>query len=280
MGRVTTGGLLTTYETLKNYQHSFRQIDFSAVVFDEIQKIKNVQTLVSLSARSVKADFRIGLTGTPIENHVVDLWAIMDAVVPGRLGTLKGVHRALPHRDRNQYARTVQLACSRSVKNGDRCYPPCAQRRFKDDEIEDLPRKSITAHTPSRCLTLRLKPTKPQGVISWTARAERRSNSCTTFGRSHSILNRQRLAQSDMETYFARSARFEAVRRILESIREKGERALIYTEDRRMQAFVSQWLRSEFGLNAVSIINGATSITKRQRHVKRFQAALGNGRRI
>ena len=81
--------LLTTYDTLKNYQHSFRQIDFSAVVFDEIQKIKNVRTLVALAARGVKADFRIGLTGTPIENHVADLWAIMDAVVPGRLGTLR-----------------------------------------------------------------------------------------------------------------------------------------------------------------------------------------------
>ena len=261
--------LLTTYETLKNYQHSFRQIDLSAVVFDEIQKIKNVQTLVSLAARGVKADFRIGLTGTPIENHVADLWAIMDAVVPGRLGTLKEyIERYRIVTETNMPELYSRLFTT--VKNGDRCYPPCAQRRFKDDEIEDLPRKHYRAY-----------PTTMPDAQAQAYETARRHLLDGARGAALKLLHHIRAvslhpeppetAHADMETYFTRSARFEAARRILEIVRERGERALIYTEDRRMQAFVAQWLRSEFGLNGVSIINGATSIAKRQRHVKRFQ---------
>ena len=264
--------LLTTYETLKNYQHSFRQIDFSAVVFDEIQKIKNVQTLVSLAARGVKADFRIGLTGTPIENHVIDLWAIMDAVVPGRLGTLKEYierYRIVTETNMPElYSRLFM-----KVRKDDRCYPPCAQRRFKDNEIEDLPRKHYRAYPTTM--------PEAQAQAYETARGHLLDGA---RGAALKLLHHIRAvslhpeppetARADMETYFVRSARFEAARRVLESIRERGERALIYTEDRRMQAFVSQWLRSEFGLSAVSIINGATSIAKRQRHVKRFQEHL------
>lgn len=261
--------LLTTYETLKNYQHSFRQIDFSTVVFDEVQKIKNVQTLISLAARGVKADFRIGLTGTPIENHVVDLWAIMDAVVPGRLGTLKEYverYRIVTGTNMSELHRRL----FKEMKKGDRCYPPCAQRRFKDDEIEDLPRKQYRTYPTTM--------PNAQAQAYETARGHLLDGA---RGAALKLLHHIRAvslhpeppekAQFDMETYFTRSARFEAAKRILESIRERGERALIYTEDRRMQAFVAQWLRSEFGLDGVSIINGATSIAKRQRHVNRFQ---------
>ena len=261
--------LLTTYETLKNYQHSFRQIDFSAVVFDEIQKIKNVQTLVALAARGVKADFRIGLTGTPIENHVIDLWAIMDAVVPGRLGTLKDyIKRYRIVTEANMPELHGRLF--KKVKNGDRCYPPSAQRRFKDNEIKDLPRKHYRAY-----------PTTMPDAQAQAYETARRHLLDGARGAALKLLHHIRAvslhpeppetAQADMETYFARSARFGAAWRILESIQQRGERALIYTEDRRMQAFVAQWLRSEFGLDAVSIINGATSIAKRQRHVERFQ---------
>ena len=83
--------LLTTYQTLTNYQHSFLQLHFSTVVFDEIQMLKNPGTARAAAAMRVKADFRIGLTGTPIENRTTDLWAVMEAVSPGRLarcGTL------------------------------------------------------------------------------------------------------------------------------------------------------------------------------------------------
>nr|WP_272211141.1 SNF2-related protein [Marinicella sp. W31]MDC2877026.1 SNF2-related protein [Marinicella sp. W31] len=79
---------VTTYQTLANYAVSFAETRFAAIVYDEIQNLKNPATLRSTAARATHADFKIGLTGTPVENKTQDLWAIMDQLVPGALGSL------------------------------------------------------------------------------------------------------------------------------------------------------------------------------------------------
>ena len=263
--------VLTTYETLANYQHSFRQIDFSVAVFDEIQKIKNVRTLIALAARAVKADFRIALTGTPIENHVGDLWAIMDAIAPGRLGTLSSYldrYRVVTEEGmRELYGRLFKR-----VRNGDADYPPIAQRRFKENEIADLPRKDY-----------HLYPATMPETQADAYELARRHLADGARGAALKMLHHIRAVSLhpeapgstqgdvDIDSYFARSARFEAARNILRRIHEHGQRALIFTEDRRMQAFTAQWIRSEFGLDKVRIINGATTIARRKQYVTEFQ---------
>ena len=267
--------LLTTYETLANYQHSFRSVDFSAVVFDEIQKIKNIRTLIALAARAVKADFRIGLTGTPIENHVADLWAIMDAIgpgnvdTPGRLGTLRDYlerYRVVTEAGMSE----LHARLFKPVKNGGRTWPPVAQRRLKEDEIAHLARKDYRLY-PS---------TMPDGQADAYEKA-RRYLADGARGAALKLLHHVRAISlypempdsrpGDLDPHSSRSARFDAARHVLERIRERGERALIFTEDRRMQAFVAQWLRSEFGLDNVRIVNGATAVAKRRQYVAEFQ---------
>ena len=88
--------LLTTYETLRDYQASFGQIRFSCVVFDEIQKAKNPRGLIYNGAKGLNRDFVLGLTGTPVENSLSDLWTIMDVISPGRLGDLKTFMSSYP----------------------------------------------------------------------------------------------------------------------------------------------------------------------------------------
>lgn len=266
--------LLTTYETLANYQHSFRTIDFSTVVFDEIQKIKNVRTLIALAARTVKADFRIGLTGTPIENHVADLWAIMDAITPGRSdspGRLGSLHDYLERYRvvteagmRELYARLFK-----DVRNGDQHWPPVAQRRFKENEIADLPRKDCRLY-PSTMPETQAQAYE-QARYHLTDSAHGSALKLLHHIRGVSLHPEPPNTAQDIDAYFARAARFEAMRRILERIRERGERALIFTEDRRMQAFTGEWLRSKFKLDKVRIINGATTIARRKQYVTEFQ---------
>lgn len=274
--------LLTTYETLANYQHSFRQIEFSVVVFDEIQKIKNVRTLIALAARAVKADFRIGLTGTPIENHVSDLWAIMDALTPGesdapgRLGTLHdymGRYRMVTKDSMGE----LHARLFKPVKNGDRHWPPVAQRRFKESEIAGLPRKDY-----------RLYPSVMPDAQAEAYENARRHLVDGARGAALKLLHHIRgvslhpqppeVAQGEIDAYFACAARLEAMRNVLARVHERNERALIFTEDRRMQAFVAQWLRSEFALQNVRIINGATTIARRKQYVAEFQRHLETDR--
>ena len=76
-----------------NYQHSLAKVPFAAAVFDEIQALKNPFSMRAEAARSVKSNFRIGLTGTPIENSATDLWAIMDQIAPGSLDSLEAFKR-------------------------------------------------------------------------------------------------------------------------------------------------------------------------------------------
>ena len=82
--------VLTTYETLRDYHLSFAAIPFSCAVFDEMQKVKSPASLLTRAAKTVNADFSVGITGTPIENQLADLWCIMDILDPGGLGDLKG----------------------------------------------------------------------------------------------------------------------------------------------------------------------------------------------
>ena len=263
---------LATYEMLANYQHSFRQIEFSAVVFDEIQKIKNVKTLISLAARSVEAEFRIGLTGTPIENHVGDIWAIMDAVAPGRLGTLQEYlerYRAVTEERMSE----LHGRLFKRLRKEDRDYPPVGQRRFKENEIAGLPRKDYRLYPATM---------PPEQARAYEDARSRLADGAS--GAALKVLHHVRgvslhprspdAVSGDIDGYFARSARFEQVRRILERIRERRERALIFMEDRRMLAFAAQWLRSEFGLRDVRIINGQTAIARRKQYVEEFQRHL------
>lgn len=271
-GRGHEWWVLTTYETLANYQHSFRRIRFAVAVFDEIQKIKNIKTLVALAARGVRADFRIGLTGTPLENNVADLWAVMDAVVPGRLFTLKNFldryGEVTEEKMRELHARLFL-----SIETSDKRYPPVAQRRLKEDVLEGLPRKDY-----------RVYPATMPSVQAHAYELARRHLADGARGSALKLLHHIRgvslhpeppdTVQDDLQGYFARSARFDSVRRILSRVRDRGERVLIFTEHRRMQAFVAQWLRSEFGLDGVRIINGATTIAKRKAFVSEFQRHL------
>ena len=269
--------LLTTYETLANYQHSFRQIDFSVVVFDEIQKIKNVKTLNALAARSTKANFRIGLTGTPIENNVADLWAIVDAISPGgnnkpgRLGSLRDFIDRYSDISREGMSELYHRLFT-PVKSENQLWPPIAQRHLKEGVIADLPRKDYHLY-PS---------TMPPDQAEVYENA--RSILVDGKGSSLKILHHIRgislhpeppdAVKGKIQDYFDRSARLAAVQQILSRIRNREERTLIFIEDLRMQAFVAQWLRSEFGLKNVRTINGNTSINKRKKYVTEFQSHI------
>ena len=85
----TADWVLTTYETLRDYAGGFGQVRFAALLFDEAQKIKTPGVRLTDAAKAMNADFRIALTGTPIENRLSDLWCIVDTVHPAYLDDLR-----------------------------------------------------------------------------------------------------------------------------------------------------------------------------------------------
>lgn len=258
--------VLTTYTTLTNYQHSLAKIPFSTAVFDEIQAVKNPVSLRAKAALAVNADFRVGLTGTPIENSTVDLWAIMEQLTPGRLGSLKAFRERFGEpaegNMRELYSQMFE------PQSG---LPPVALRRLKEDVARDLPEKSRRLHP-------RLMP-EPQAAAYEKARGKLASG---TRGGALKMLHHIRSVSvhpdasspSDDEIYISMSARLLAAMDILRRVRDRDERALVFIEHVKMQHRFVELTKREFGLPRVDLINGNTPIPRRQEIVNRFQRHL------
>jgi SNF2 family DNA or RNA helicase len=260
--------MLTTYTTLTNYQHSLARIPFSAAVFDEIQAVKNPASLRAHAGRVIRADFRIGLTGTPIENSTTDLWAIMDQLCPGALDTLRDFRSRYGTPDQGNmdelHARVFQSQNS---------LPPLAIRRMKEMVASDLPKKT-------RRLYPRLMPTE-QATVYEDARIKlaegSRGGALKMLHHIRSVSVHPTLDAEEMDASFiTASGRLAATFDILRMVKAGGERALVFIEHRKMQYRFIELVRQEFGLDRVDLINGDTPIQKRQAIVDRFQCHLSD----
>ena len=261
--------VLTTYTTLTDYQHSLARLPFTVAVFDEIQNLKNPASLRAAAARAVNADFRIGLTGTPIENRTVDLWAIMDQLAPGALGSMSQFAEAFGEPTRSAMDR---LHARVFAPQGD--LPALGIRRLKTDAARDLPPKRRLMHP-------RLMP-DAQARRYADARAQLGAR---TRGEALKVLHHIRTvsahpdlgaAASSVDAFVEASARVSSAVEILDSVKSRGERALVFIEHTRLQHRFAEVLRSRFGLSDVPIINGSTPVHQRMRLVRRFQRHLSH----
>ena len=262
--------LLTTYATLTSYQHSLGRVKFAAVVFDEIQALKNPATLRSFAARAMNADFRIGLTGTPIENRTTDLWAIMDQLCPGALDSLRefsGRYGKPDEENMRELHRRVFEALADQ--------PSLAMRRTKDQVAKDLPTKTRRLHP-------REMPEKQ--AVAYEAAKLNLGNGASKRAALRVLHHiRSVSAHPDLSSrgavdaaFVAASARLDATFDVLRRIRDAGERALVFIEHVRLQYRFIELARREFGLARIELINGGTPIAGRQEAVDRFQRHLAS----
>lgn len=258
--------LLTTYTTLTNYQHSLGAIKFSALVFDEIQALKNPDSLRARAGLAMNADFRIGLTGTPIENSMVDLWAIFEQLFPGRLGTLKDFRQQYGSPDEENLRELYQ-----SIFEKHENLPPLALRRLKSEVAQDLPSKVRLLHPRA------MSPTQSQ-----TYERARDKLALGNKGAALKMLHHIRsvsvhpavTAIEEQDAFIELSGRLKACFEILDAIHRNGERALVFIEHVQMQYRFIEILKIRYGLDHIDLINGSTAIHHRQQIVNRFQRHL------
>ena len=126
--------LLTSYGILSRDIDKLKDLPFSLAVFDEIQYIKNPQTFAYKAGKSIKAEMKLGLTGTPIENRLSELKALLDLTIPGYLGTDKDFE--------SRYVKPIELELD--IGKGEelsRLISPFTLRRLKESVLPDLPEK-------------------------------------------------------------------------------------------------------------------------------------------
>lgn len=266
-GRGRDWWLLTTYDTLMNYQHSLARLPLAAVVFDEAQAIKNPATLRHAAARALKADFRIALTGTPIENTTAELWAILNVVAPGVLGSLRDYAARFGTPDPTNMALLRRL-----IFEPQEGRPALALRRLKDEVATDLPPKTRRLHPalmpPMQAAAYDAVRIELAGIAD-CGRALRVLHRLRTVA-LHPDLDGERTA----ETWIEVSARLKVAFAILDRIQSRRERALIFLESRKAQHRLASLLQRRYGLSRIDILNGDTPIDRRRAMVRRFQRHL------
>lgn len=250
--------VLTNYETLGAYQRSLLKMDFDVVVFDEAHNLKNPDTLRSRAARALKRSFAVGLTGTPVENELLDVWAIYDALQcqqPRVFGTRAAF------REEHQGA---QAALSLRQRLG---YPSAGctlLRREKAEALKDLPSKN--AHR--RLVEMTEEQESHERLIA---------RKMSTEGSFWALSALQKLYQhpallSDARGLSSATAQRESPKtrlclELLSEIESQGggtgaEKALVFVLSRAMQDLLAQLISERFRLSRVDILNGDPSSRK------------------
>lgn len=256
------GVIITTYQTLANYAVSFAGLKCATAVFDEMQFIKNPRTQRAQAAKAVQADFWIGLTGTPIENKTQDLWSILDVICPGALGPLAAFNRVFAKPSANRLA---QLQQALFQKSGAR--PALCLRRTKIEADPTIPPKVRIMYP---------RPMPPTQAIRYDEARAKQGGILQVLQHIRRISAHPGMIEGELiNDFVGASARTGAAMDILRFVKSKGERALVFVENRDIQAWFVEILNLEFDLN-VMLINGDTSIDDRQWITKHFQRDRGD----
>ena len=262
--------VLTTYSMVARLEW-LGKIEWSLVVADEAQAIKNPGARQTRAVKQLKASARIALTGTPVENRLSDLWSIFDFICPGLLGTVKAFGafvKRLELRETEQYAPLRKLA------------GPYILRRLKSDKsiIADLPDK---IELQAYCNLSRKQAALYEKSVGELAQALESSDGIQRRGvvlafilRFKQICNHpaQWLGSGDYEP--DESGKFRRLREIAEELAERQERALIFTQFREMTEPLAAFLSGIFGRSGL-VLHGGTDVKRRKKIVDEFQAENG-----
>ena len=274
--------VLTTYETLRDYQHSFGRIRWAVIVFDEAQKIKTPGTLMTEAAKAMHAEFILTMTGTPVENRLADLWCILDTSLPGELGDLKTFSRTYEAGEDPDAGLLGKLKRRLEQSGPPHFHPPPMLRRIKDSHLQGLPPKEevkLTASMPERQAHAYLQ-------VLEEVRARRRSANRSGKGETLELLGRLRSVSLHPEIvwpegvsddqYIAASARLTSLFEKLDQVAAAGEKALIFVDYREMQTNLQSLIQRRYRLSAPPlVINGDVVGDKRKARVDEFQARRG-----
>ncbi len=235
------------------------------VVIDEAQAIKNPGTKQTRQVKKLKADNRIALTGTPVENRLSDLWSIFDFTHPGLLGS-----------DKVFAAFTKRLAQAEHFDPLRTLVRPYILRRLKTDKtvISDLPDKTelkAWCHLAPAQAALYQRAVKDLAVALETAEGINRKGLVLAYlMRFKQICNHPSQWLGDGAWSADESGKFARLRELVEVIAAKQEKVLVFTQFRETTEPLAAFLGSIFGREGL-VLHGGTPVAKRRELVKRFQ---------
>ncbi len=262
--------VVTTYGLLARDVEMLSGIQWGTLVLDEAQAVKNHLTRAAKAVRQIPAAQKLALTGTPVENHLGELWAILDAVNPGLFGS------SAQFADR--YAKPIQRDSNPAATAALRTLTqPFILRRTKADKtlLPELPDK---IEQIAWATLTREQATMYQAVVDQLlaqAQAEtgmkRRGLVLAALTRLKQICNHPAHASGDGSRLAGRSGKLTRFDELVDDLLESGERALVFTQFREMGLLLQRHLGERLHLD-VPFLHGGVSRTGRDTMVRRFQA--------
>jgi superfamily II DNA or RNA helicase len=271
---VAGGFVLTTYGTMRTSHEELAEVGWDLVVADEAQHVKNARSSTAKALRRIPSTVRVALTGTPMENNLTELWAILDWVIPGLLGSRQAFRRvwASPIEAGVHEAKTRQFA--------DLIGPFLLRRRKSDPGIApELPAKTETDHP--------LHLTREQVVLyesfvrDTMARIERAhpDDQVTRRGLVLALLTGLKqicnhpahfLKESGAVRLTGRSQKLDLVDELLGTVLAEDGAALVFTQYVAMARLLEAHL-AKAGVPHL-FLHGGTPVRERETMVSRFQA--------
>lgn len=262
--------VISTYGTVARDKTLFLKYSFYYLILDEAQFIKNARTKTTQIMQQLKAKFRLCLTGTPLENHLGELWSLFHFLMPGLLGSIKEFRQffRIPiEREGNAERRNI---LSKRVQ-------PFMLRRTKDQVIRELPPKTeIVQMVELRGAQRDLY----EGIRMMMEKKVREAIAAQGLGKSQIVLldallklrqvccDPRLLSLPEAEMAYGQSSKLDTVMELLDNLMEEGRKVLVFSQFTSMLKLIEERLNQR----EYSYLKLTGQTQQRQDLVDRFQA--------
>jgi SNF2 family DNA or RNA helicase len=272
--------VMTSYALARRDGRFMQQMNWFGIVLDEAQNIKNPNTKQAQVIRRLSTDFRLALTGTPVENRLSELWSIMHFLNPGFLGSRKQFRESftLPIERYGDESATAHLR---------RLTRPFILRRVKTDPsvIQDLPDKQemkvYCYLSPEQATLYEAVVQKAMGEIEIQEgnSMSRRGLILSMLTQLKQICNHPAQYLHEDETYDpaldnGRSGKLERLQAQMEEVLAEGDRLLLFSQFTEMAGLLKKYIQDQFGVPTL-YLHGGIPAKKRAGLVERFQSEDG-----
>ncbi|MGC0328703.1 superfamily II DNA or RNA helicase [Streptomyces sp. SAI-170] len=267
------GFVLTTYGTMRSAAATLAEQRWGMVVADEAQHVKNPYSATAKALRTIPTPARVALTGTPVENNLSELWALLDWTTPGLLGPLKSF--------RARHARAVETGeDEEAVQRLARLVRPFLLRRKKSDPgiVPELPPKTETDHpvplTREQAALYEAVVRESMLAIETAQGIARRGLVLKLLGALKQICDHPALylkeAHGNAEGLAARSGKLALLDELLDTLLSEDGSALVFTQYVGMARLITSHLAGR--AIPVDLLHGGTPVLEREHMVDRFQS--------
>ncbi|MGI8967839.1 MAG: DEAD/DEAH box helicase [Chloroflexota bacterium] len=261
--------VISTYALTARDRELFESLPWQGAVLDEAQNIKNAATKQAQAVRALQTDFRVALTGTPVENRLSELWSIMEFLNPGFLGTAEAFRKnfSLPIERANDAASKAQLRT---------LVQPFILRRVKTDPtiISDLPEKLemkvYCSLTPEQASLYEAIVRDMLEQIESSDGIQRKGLVLASLTKLKQVCNHPAHFLSDHSRLDDRSGKLARLEEMLDEVVAADDRALVFTQYAEWGKELQVYLRERLGKD-ILYLHGGTPRHVRDRLVNRFQ---------